>query len=406
MSAKPGTIDGAARLTDAGTFWSNRSMKRLAWLACLLCVAWFIPSAGRAQAVIAHGRFEQVRVYKPVGAPRQFVLLLSGEEGWNAAAGRQAVLLAKRGAMVAGIDLPRLQTKLAPGEMPVGDLENLAHYVQGSARLATYHTPLLAAEPSTAGFARAIKAEAPADLFAGVIVADDARRLLAAYDKVAAANRPPLPPPPASLAGLPLIETPVTGAAKIPAASDTFAVMLSGDGGWAGLDKKVAAALAEQGVAVVGLDSLRYFWSKRTPEGLAGDLDRIVRYYATHWKRHRVILVGYSQGANALPASYNRLPERSRRLVAQVVLIGLEHHVAWQFHLSNWIGAPVDAQPILPEALKLRAATTLCLYGEGDGDTLCPELPAESVTAEQMPGGHHFNGAFDELAARILARLD
>jgi type IV secretory pathway VirJ component len=203
-----------------------------------------------------------------------------------------------------------------------------------------------------------------------------------------------------------LVEVRAAGAAATPAEQDTFAVMLSGDGGWAGLDQKVAAALAARGVPVVGFDSLRYFWRKRTAEGLAADLDRIVRYYAAHWKRGRVVLVGYSQGANALPASFNRMPEASRRMVAQIALIGLEHKVAWQFHLSNWIGSPADAEPILPEAVKLRAAVTLCLYGDGDGDALCPELPAESVTAEQMPGGHHFNGAYAELAARILARVE
>ncbi|HEY4030141.1 MAG TPA: AcvB/VirJ family lysyl-phosphatidylglycerol hydrolase [Caulobacteraceae bacterium] len=381
-------------------------MKRLAWFACMLGLALLVPCAGRAEQVIAHGRFEQVHVYRPAGAPRQFVLFLSGDKGWTAAAARQAALLAKHGAMVAGVDLPRFEAKLVPGDVPVGDLENLAHYVQGYARLATYHTPLLAAAPTALAFARALKSKPPADLFAGVLAAGDAPRLVASYDRLAAANRPPLPPPPASLAGLPLVEVPATGRATTPEVNDTFAIMLSGDGGWAGLDKDVAAALASQGVAVVGLDSLRYFWSKRTPEGLANDLDRVVRYYAAHWKRSRVVLIGYSQGANALPASFNRLPEASRQRVDQLVLIGLEHKVAWQFHLSNWIGSPADAQPILPDAIKLSAATTLCLYGEGDGDTLCPELPAESVTIEQMPGGHHFNGAFDELAAKILARLD
>lgn len=382
-------------------------MTRLARFACLLCLALLLPGAGRAQEVIAHGRFPQVRLYKPAGATRQFVLFLSGEDGWNDATARLAGLLARRGAMVAGVDMPSFEAKLAPGEAPpVGDLENLAHYLQGYARLPTYRTPLLAAPPSTAAFARAVKAKAPADLFGGVLAADDARNLVAAYDRLAADNLPALPPPPASLAGLPLVEVQATGAAATEARADTFAVLLSGDGGWAGLDQKVAGALAEQGVAVVGFDSLRYFWSRRTPDGLAADLDRVVRYYAAHWKRRRVVLVGYSQGANALPAAVNRLPEPSRRLVAQVVLIGLEHKVAWQFHISNWIGAPADAQPILPEASKLHAATTLCLYGEGDGDSLCPDLPPDSVTAEEMPGGHHFNGAFAELAARILARLD
>ena len=186
---------------------------------------------------------------------------------------------------------------------------------------------------------------------------------------------------------------------------DALAIMLSGDGGWAGLDQKVAGALAARGIPVVGFDSLRYFWRKRTPDGLARDLDRVMRYYAAHWKRRRVLLIGYSQGANVLPAAFNRLPGPSRSMVTQVVLIGLEHRAAWQFHLSNWIGSPADAQPILPEAVKLRAEDTLCLYGDGDGDALCPELPAESVTAQKMPGGHHFNGAYDELAARILARV-
>jgi type IV secretory pathway VirJ component len=185
-----------------------------------------------------------------------------------------------------------------------------------------------------------------------------------------------------------------------------IAVFLSGDGGWAGLDKKVATALAEQGVAVVGLDSLRYFWSKRTPEELAGDLDRIVRYYTAHWNRSRVVLIGYSQGANVLPAAFNRLPERSRSSVEQVVLIGLEDKVTWQFHLNNWVGAPTDAEPVLPEASKLQASTVLCLYGDGDKDSLCDKLPPESVTAQQLPGGHHFNGDFDQLATRILARLN
>jgi type IV secretory pathway VirJ component len=378
-------------------------MKRLIGFVCIVFVVWFAPRAGRAEELIAHGRFAQVRLYRPAGAPRHFVLFLSGDEGWTAADARLAGLLVKRGAMVAGIDMPRFEAKLAANDMPAGDLENLAHYLQGYARLATFHTPLLAAAPSKAAFARAVQANPAGDPFGGVLVVEDGRRLVAAYDRLAVVDRPL---PPASVAGLPLVDVPATVAAATPAAKDTFAVMLSGDGGWAGIDQKVAGALAAQGIAVVGFDSLRYFWSPRTPQGLAGDVDRVIRSYSARWKRGRVLLIGYSQGANVLPAAVNRLPAASRNRVAQVVLIGLEHKAAWQFHIANWIGAPADAQPILPEASKLSAATTLCLYGEGDGDSLCPQLPAESVTAQQMPGGHHFNGAYEELAARILGRLD
>src|SRR6201996_4408499 len=300
----PGRTTIVARMTGAGAVWSNRSMKRLVGFAFMVCLALLAPCAGRAAEVIAHGRFAQVRLYRPAGEPRQFVLLLSGKAGWNDSTARLATLLVNRGAMVAGVDMPAFQTKFAAGDVPVGDLENLAHYLQGYARLTTFHTPLLAAAPSTLTFARALKAKSP-DLFGELLVTDDARRLLASYDRLAAANSATLPPPPPSLADLPLVEVPATGLATTKAAKDTFAIMLSGDGGWAGLDQKVAATLAAQGVAVVGFDSLRYFWSKRTPEGLAGDLDRMVRFYAVHWKRRHVVLVGYSQGANALPASFN-----------------------------------------------------------------------------------------------------
>jgi type IV secretory pathway VirJ component len=196
---------------------------------------------------------------------------------------------------------------------------------------------------------------------------------------------------------------------EVPASTrgsaDTFAVLLSGDGGWAGLDKQVAAALTTHGVPVVGLDSLRYFWSKRTPEGLAADLDRILAFYSQHWNRKRALLIGYSQGANVLPFAVNRLAEPSRQIVAQTVLMGLEERAAWEFHVANWIGTGSDAVPIAPEASQLKAATTLCLYGVQEKGSLCPKLPAGSVTAHQLPGGHHFDGNYASLAELILARL-
>jgi type IV secretory pathway VirJ component len=179
--------------------------------------------------------------------------------------------------------------------------------------------------------------------------------------------------------------------------------LLSGDGGWAGLDKNVAAALAAKGVDVVGVDSLRYFWSKRTPQGLADDLDRIVRYYAAQWKKSAALLVGYSQGADVLPFAINRLPQTARGLVRYSVLMGLSQEASFEFHVGNWLGNDDDdALPIKPEGSKLDPRRTLCIYGADEDDSLCPQLAPASVEALKMPGGHHFDGAYDELAATII----
>lgn len=215
------------------------------------------------------------------------------------------------------------------------------------------------------------------------------------YGKLVMAQGDKLPPPPKDLSGLPIIEVRAQGS------GDTFAVILSGDGGWAGLDKEVAAALAESGIPVAGVDSLRYFWSKRTPEGLAADLDKVIRYYAANWNKKKVLLIGYSQGADVLPFAISRLPPATRKSVALNVLIGLGARAQFEFHFSNWIHSGPDGLPIAPEVAKLDAGT-LCIYGDDEKDSLCRTLKSTKMRTRMLPGGHHFNGNYRGLARLIV----
>lgn len=214
-----------------------------------------------------------------------------------------------------------------------------------------------------------------------------------------------LPPPPATLADLPIVEVEATGTPS-PEAADSFAVLLSGDGGWAGIDKQVAALLAERGVPTAGLDSLRYFWTARTPVELAQDVDRIVRYYTFHWKKKNVLLVGYSQGADVLPFAINRLPAATRALIRQSTLIGISATAAFEFHVSNWIGSDTDGLPVQPEMSKLSASNTVCVYGDDDSETICPKVGAEHARLVKLAGGHHFGGNYDPLAEVVIGATE
>jgi type IV secretory pathway VirJ component len=224
-----------------------------------------------------------------------------------------------------------------------------------------------------------------------------------AYASLLASGPPSLPPPPASLADLPLIELPATGSPgdAATAESDLFAVFLSGDGGWAGLDKQVAAALSARGIPVAGVDSLRYFWKARTPAGVAGDIDRIVRFYANRWKKKRVLLIGYSQGADVLPFVVNRVPAATREAIQLTALIGVSRTAAFEFHVSSWFGGSGDL-PVKPETDKLSSSDTLCLYGEDDDDSLCPTIGADHAKVINLAGGHHFGGDYRKLAELII----
>lgn len=222
----------------------------------------------------------------------------------------------------------------------------------------------------------------------------------AAVDTLLARNAPTAAIAPSALADLPLIVLPARAAA---AASDTFAIMLSGDGGWAGLDKDVAGALAADGIPVIGLDSLRYFWTPRTPVGLAADVDRMIRYYLMQLGKQRVMLIGYSQGADVLPFAVNRLSPASRGHVALLAIMGMSEHALFEFHMSNWLGDDNSGPATLPEVQKVTGVPMTCIYGAQESDSLCPKLDPHKFTVVKLAGGHHFDGDYAGLARAILA---
>lgn len=219
----------------------------------------------------------------------------------------------------------------------------------------------------------------------------------------------------ADVADLPLVEIAPSTAAGGP--TDLVAVVLSGDGGWASIDREVGETLAAAGVPVIGLNSLQYFWKPRTPDGAGADLARLVAY-ATRTPpgggapRPRVVLVGYSRGADVLPFMARRLPPELRAHLAGVALLGLEPSIAFEFHVSDWLGgAASNERPTLPEVAALRAelppaVPILCLYGTGENDSACPAAARESgARAIAMPGGHHLGGDYPALARQILAAV-
>ncbi len=464
-----------------------------------------VPVAAVAPAVesLSHGRFDNVRIHRPIGTPKAFVLFLSGDGGWTSrergGAAAMVEALVADGAMVAAIDTPHLLSAFEADKgdcvYAVGDFENLSHFVQAWAHLPTYLTPILAGHAAGATLAYGILAQAEAGSFTGAMTtafcpdlnldkrfcagngavlapqAADSNgveflptRTLAApwvtlhgeidqvcpiatvrsfvkdtpnaslitvpkvghafaaiadwraayHDAVAGLettqSHDSLPPPPGALNDLPIIEVEASGAAAARAAhADTFAILVSGDGGWAGIDKDLAAHLGAAGMPVVGVDSLRYFWTERTPEGFATDLERIVRHYRQKFERPRVLLIGYSQGADVLPFALNRLPAATRNDLALVALLGLAESAQFEFHLTSWVGSSGGGLPTRPEVARIQAVPTnpplLCVWGEEDEDSICGSLTGPRLSVLKLSGGHHFDGDYEALAMKLLAAI-
>jgi type IV secretory pathway VirJ component len=206
----------------------------------------------------------------------------------------------------------------------------------------------------------------------------------------------------ASDSDLPLIE--VNVAQDKAEATQTMAIVLTGDGGWAEIDKELAKILAAQGIPTVGFDSLSYFWKARTPATTSQDIERVIAQYLEKWNKKQVILIGYSFGADVLPFVANNLSPETQQKISLIALLGMGKTAAFEFRLSSWMNADKnpDRLPISPEIEKMKWAKSICIYGVADTAANCLPVEALGVKVISMSGDHHFDEKYEELVRHII----
>jgi type IV secretory pathway VirJ component len=137
----------------------------------LLCA----PGASEAAPsdTLSYGRFGEISVYRGGSEPRDVVLFLSGDGGWNLGVISMARHLADKGAIVAGVDNRRYLGQLEMASQscvsPAADLEDLSRYLQSKWGLKRYLQPTLVGYSSGATLVYAALAEAPRGRFKGAL---------------------------------------------------------------------------------------------------------------------------------------------------------------------------------------------------------------------------------------------
>lgn len=203
------------------------------------------------------------------------------------------------------------------------------------------------------------------------------------------------------ITGLPLVEYPPA----TKSGGRTGVIFLSGDGGWASIDKRIAEALVTAGLPVIGFDSLRYFWSERSPQEVARDLARVVDHYHTAWGISRFVLVGFSMGADVLPVVTSKLPKEIQRQIHRIALLSPSPRTDLEVHIGDWIGVSSDSlrYDLVAESKQNSDTPLACLYGKEDfDDSLCPLIKGRArVQVTEFPGSHHFDGAYVQVAEKL-----
>lgn len=208
---------------------------------------------------------------------------------------------------------------------------------------------------------------------------------------VATAQRPPADT--SLVARLPIVEVPSGGAGS------TLAVFMSGDGGWADIDRRIAARLAQRGVAVIGLNLRDFLKTKRSPEEIGAAVTALARAYGDRWHRSNLVVIGFSRGANLAPFAVTHLAPDVRARLVGIGLIGLNRAANFKWHLQDVFRDVTrdDDVPTLPELATVRDVPIVCVYGRDEHDSGCRGT-SQDVQRVERPGGHHLDGDFEAVA--------
>lgn len=439
-------------------------------LAIWLCSA--MASLGAPRTITVESEeIGPVTVLAPQTQPERFVVFISDRDGLSPQRLTEAEAIVQRGAAVALLDLEKLQAKLAGAKTETcsyvfGDIEDVARTAQRQLGMTEWRWPMMFGTGDGGTLAYLMLAQAPDNTAGGAVSigfkpdlagqrplcpgapmagsadgvihytafddvpgpwvlitadtptpevqsflddADGSRseviaggtelRFTAALDALFALS----PKRAGGLADLPLVELPATGK---PSA---LFILISGDGGWRDIDKQIGEYLAANGVSVVGVDSLRYFWSRREPKQIGTDLNRIADYYLATWNLSSLSFGGYSFGADALPLAWPYLPKDTQARTKLIALLGLETTADLQVSVTGFLGIK-DSNDIAiqPYLAALPKDKTVCFYGAAEsagGETACMARELDGATRIERPGGHHFDGQYEPIADAIRERL-
>ena len=206
---------------------------------------------------------------------------------------------------------------------------------------------------------------------------------------------------PDDVADLPITDIPPTNGD-----AHRTAIIITGDGGWAGLDRGVADALNADGVRVIGFSTLKFFWHKQTPDAAAQAIARVIAHYGKADPQASFVLIGYSFGASLVPVVANRLPDEARKRVDGGVLISPDDEAVFEIHVGDWFGSTHhdEALPIGPEMASTKVPL-VCVHGADESDSFCLKPQPSKVRVVDLPGGHHYNGDYVALGNLIVKNL-
>jgi type IV secretory pathway VirJ component len=189
--------------------------------------------------------------------------------------------------------------------------------------------------------------------------------------------------------------------------SKPIIIYYTGDGGFNSFSTEFAKQLNSKGYSVISFNCLKSFWKSKTPDQSALEASNLISYYESAWRRTRIILMGYSFGADVLPFIFTRLPKNQADDVAQIILLSPSNHTDFEVHLTEMLGKNSKGTNNVPaEINKVDQKPILIVSGEKEeGSFDFSDLKFANYQKITIRGGHHYDSNPAEVADSIIKYL-
>ena len=190
-------------------------------------------------------------------------------------------------------------------------------------------------------------------------------------------------------------------------AGTQLVMMVTGEAGLTEFEEALAQALATTGDGVLLLDSREYLRAARSPAQVASAASATIQRYAQTWNRQRLVLVGYSRGADVAPFIANRLSKPVRETLDGLVMISPSGRASFELTLRDVVRLRPRATdlPVMPELERLRGTRLVCDYGGNERAAFCTRVDSTLARPVVRSGGHDLHAADGAQIARLITEL-
>ncbi|MDP9076781.1 MAG: virulence factor [Bacteroidota bacterium] len=184
---------------------------------------------------------------------------------------------------------------------------------------------------------------------------------------------------------------------------DKFVLFISGDGGWNDFSKKVVDSYTAEGFNVIALNSFKYFWKKKTPQETANDIAGLLNAYVNEWHKQKVIICGFSFGADVTPFIYMHLPNELKNKITLVQLISPSSSTDFEIHMTDMFSSGNKARTMnVASSARLIDIPVICYYGEEETEKPLSVVKKANFRMVILPGDHHYAKSYTEIAKNAL----